>query len=105
MFEVSTTLKHNLISPDVLAFFDGVLESEEVNEDCAFPLSTSDKNIQSSLFQNLEYDWVICSDGVFRKCQSLKSYTEYNGSSKTIVFYVDSSIIGHNIAGIITKYE
>ena len=30
MFEVNQFLKHNLISPDVLAFFDGVQESEEV---------------------------------------------------------------------------
>lgn len=105
MFEVNQFLKHNLISPEVLAFFDGVLESGEVTKDCAFPLSISDTNIQSSLFQNIGYDWVVCSDGVFRKCQSVKSHIEYNGSIKTIVFYVDSSILGHNIAGIITKYE
>lgn len=105
MFEVNKFLKHNLISPEVLAFFDGVLESGEVTKDCAFPLSITDTNIQPSLFQNFGYDWVVCSDGVFRKCQRVKSYIEYNGSIKTIVVYVDSSILGHNIAGIITKYE
>lgn len=105
MFEVNQSLKHNLISPDVLAFFDGVLESGEVTKDCAFPLAITDANIQPSLFQNFGYDWVVCSDGVFRKCQRVKSYIEYNGSIKTIVVYVDSSILGHNIAGIITKYE
>ena len=105
MFEGVIDLKHNLISPNVLAFFDGVQESEEVTDDCAFPLAITDANIQSSLFQNIGYDWVVCSDGVFRKCQSVKTHIEYNGSIKTIVFYIDSSILGHNIAGIITKYE
>lgn len=105
MFEVNQSLKHNLISPEVLAFFDDVLESGEVTKDCAFPLAISDTNIQPSLVQIFGYDWVVCSDGVFRKCQRVKSYIEYNGSIKTIVFYVDSSILGHNIAGIITKYE
>ena len=105
LFEVNQSIKHNLISPEVLAFFEGVLESREVTKDCAFPLSISDTNIQSSIFQNIGYDWVLCYDGVFRKCQRVKSYIEYNGRIRTIVFYVDSSILGHNIAGIITKYE
>lgn len=105
MFEVNPSLKHNLITPDILAFFDGVPESGEVTKDCAFPLAISGTNIQLSLFQKFGYDWVVCYDGVFRKCQMVKSYIEYNGSIKTIVFYVDSSIVGHDIAGIITKYE
>lgn len=105
IFEFNKFLKHNLISPDVLSFFDAVPESEEMTKDCAFPSAIPDTNIQSSLFQNLGYDWVVFSDGVFRKCQMVKSYIEYYGSIKTIVFYVDSSILGHNIAGIIAKYE
>lgn len=105
IFEVNPNLKYNLISLDVIAFFDGIPESEEVTKDCAFPLDIPGTNIKSSLFKNFGYDWAVCSDGVFRKCKRVKSYIEYNGSIKTIVFYVDSSILGHNITGIITKYE
>lgn len=50
MFEVNPNFKHNLISPNILAFFDGVQESEEVTKYCAFPIAISDTNIQSSFF-------------------------------------------------------
>lgn len=105
IFEFDQSPKQNLISPDVLSFFDGVPKSVEATKDCAFPVAISGNNIQSSLFQKFGYDWMVCSDGVFRKCQRVKSDVEYNGSIKSIVFYVDSSVLGHDIAGIITKYE
>lgn len=102
MFEVRTTLKHNLISPDVIAFFYGVPESGEVTKDCAFPLAISDTNIQSSLFQNLGYDWVVCFDGVFRKIQRIRCEAEYKHLTKMIEFYIDRTISTRNIASIIS---
>ena len=53
MFEVNHNLKYNLISPDVFAFFDGVQESEEITEDCAFPLPIYNTNLRQSIFQNM----------------------------------------------------
>lgn len=78
MFEVSTTLKHNLISPDAITFFDGVPESEEVTKDCAFPLAKPNTNLHQSIFQNVGFDWVVCSDGVFRKCPIVRSLINHN---------------------------
>ena len=101
MFEVNQALKHNLISPDVLAFFDGVQESEEVTEECAFPLPISNTNLHQSIFQYVGDDWVVCSDGVFRKCKGNKFNVEYNSISKYIVCYIDESLINMHVAGII----
>lgn len=104
MFEVNQSLKHNLISPEVLAFFDGVPESGEVTKDCAFPLSISDTNIQSSIFQNFGYDWVVCSDGFFRKCKVVKCNVSYNGcASKNIVLYIDNSMANAEVSGMLSE--
>ena len=70
MFEVSQTLKHNLISPDVLAFFDGVKESGDITEECAFPASIPLTNQRNSIFHNIGEEWIICYDGIFRKCKT-----------------------------------
>ena len=87
MFEVNHDLKYNLISPDVLAFFDGVQESEEITEDCAFPLPISNTNLRQSIFQNMGQEWAVCSDGIFRKCQVIQCNVEYRTITKSIVFY------------------
>lgn len=102
MFEVSTTLKYNLISPDVLAFFDGVLESEEVNGDCAFPLAKPNTNLYQSIFQNVGCDWVVCSDGVFRKCPIVRCLINHNSIIRTEIFHIDRTICDENIAGFIS---
>ncbi|MEZ3599249.1 MAG: hypothetical protein K1V81_09190 [Paramuribaculum sp.] len=102
MFEVNKSLKHNLISPDVLAFFDGDLESEEVTEECAFPLPISNTNLLQSIFQYVGDDWVICSDGIFRKCQKVKCQIEFNSNTLITVFYIDKALANEKIAGIIS---
>lgn len=101
MFEVNKSFKHNLISPDVLAFFDGVQESEDVTEDCAFPMPKANTNLRQSIFQYIGDNWVVCSDGVFRKCKGNKFNVEYNFISKYIVCYIDESLINMHVAGII----
>ena len=105
MFEVNQFLKHNLISPDVLAFFDGVPESEEVTKDCAFPLAKPNTNISSSLFQYIGHECVACHDGVSRKCQRIRCRIEYNGMIKTAIFHLDESLMGRNITGVITQFQ
>lgn len=70
MFGVNQFLKNNLISHNVLAFFDGVQESEEATKDCAFPLPISNTNSHQSIFQYIGDDWAVCSDGIFRKLSS-----------------------------------
>ena len=102
MFEVNKSLKHNLISPDVLAFFDGVLESEEVTEECAFPLPISNTNSHQSIFQYIGDDWAVCSDGIFRKCQKVKCRIEYNSNTHIAVFHIDKALADGEIAGIIS---
>lgn len=102
MFEVNQALKHNLISPDVLAFFDGVQESEEVTEECAFPLPISNTNLHQSIFQYVGDDWVVCSDGIFRKCQKIKCRIEYYSNTHTEVFNIDRTLADGKIAGIIS---
>ncbi len=102
MFEVNQFLKHNLISPDVLAFFDGVQESEEVTEDCAFPLPISNTNLNQSIFQYVGDDWVICSDNIFRKCLKVKCRIEYNSNSQPAIFHIDKTLVYENIAGIVS---
>lgn len=102
MFEVNKSLKHNIISPDVLAFFDGVLESEEVTEECAFSLPISNTNSLQYIFQFIGEDWVICSDNIFRKCQKVKCLIEYNSNIHTAVFHIDRTFVYGDIAGIIS---
>lgn len=101
-FEVKPNLKYNLINPDVLLFFDGVPESYEVTMDCAFPLFKPYTNLRYSIFKNLGYDWVVCSDGVFRKCQKVKCSVELNSIPNTFVFHIDRSLADKNIMGIIS---
>ena len=102
MFELNQSLKHNLISPDVLAFFDSVLKSEKVTKDCAFPLAKPNTNLRHSIFQNVGFDWVVCSDGVFRKCQKVKCVIEHNSNSEPAIFHIDKTLVYDNIAGIVS---
>lgn len=102
MFEVNPNLKHNLISPDVLVFFDGVPESWEATEKCAFPHAIIQTNLRKSLFQYIGYDWVVCSDGIFRKCQKIKCCVELNSTIRTLVFNIDRTLVYKDIVGIIS---
>lgn len=102
MFEVNSNLKHNLISPVVLEFFDGIPESEEVTEDCAFPFPISNTNLRQSIFQNMGQEWAVCSDGIFRKCQVIQCNVEYRTITKSVVFNIDKSIDDKDIVGFIT---
>lgn len=102
MFEVSQTFKHNLISPDVLAFFDGVKESGDVTEDCAFPASIPLTNQRLSIFHNIGEDWIVCYDCIFRKCRSVKCKTELSNKSCEQIFYVDKSLCFQQVAGVIS---
>lgn len=102
MFEVNQSFKHNLISPDVLTFFDGVPENGEVSKNCAFPFAKPYTNLRQSIFQHIGFDWVVCSDGIFRKCTTVKCIVEYRRIFDTVMFHVDSTICDENIAGIIS---
>lgn len=101
MFEVDQSLKHNLITPDILTFFDGVPESGEITENSAFSHAIIQTDLRKSLFQYIGYDWVVCSDGVFRKCQKVKCRVELNSTPNTVVFHIDRSLADGTIAGII----
>lgn len=102
MFEVNPSLKHNLISPDILAFFDGVPESGDITENSAFSHAINKTNLCKSLFQDIGYDWVVCSDGVFRKCLKVKCRIEYNSNTHTAVFNIDRTLADGKITGIIS---
>lgn len=102
MFEVNHTFKHNLISPDLLTYFDGVPECEEVTEVCAFPLPILNTNLRQSIFQNMGQEWAVCSDGIFRKCQVIQCNVEYGAITKSIVFHIDKALFDRDIAGIIS---
>ena len=102
MFEVNKSIKHNLISPAVFAFFDGVQESEEVTEDCAFPLPISNTNLHKSIFQYIGDDWAVCSDSIFRKCQKVKCRIEHNSNTHIAVFHIDKALADGMIVGIIS---
>ena len=103
MFEVNPSLKHNLISPDVLAFFDGVPDSGETTENCAFTPAIPQTSLHESLFQYIGDDWTVCSDGIFRKCKVIKCNVSHNGISKDLVFYIDSSSVNNDMAGVLSK--
>lgn len=103
LFEINSNIKYNLMSPDVLAFFDGVPESEEVTKDCAFPLDKPNTNLRQSIFQNMGFDWVICSDGFFRKCPKVNCIVESETGTHRSVFHIDRSITGNINAGIISQ--
>lgn len=105
MFEVSQTLKHNLISPDVLSLFDGVKESGEVTDDCAFPHSIPNSNLCHSIFKYNGRAWAICSDGLFRKCTIIECEVKQNDTAHIATFYVDSTLNNKVILGIISKRE
>lgn len=102
MFEVRLDLKHNLITPDILIFFDGVPESGETTENNAFSHAINQTNLRKSLFQYIGYDWVVCSDGVFRKCQKVKCRVVLNSTIKTVVFNIDRTLADKNIIGVIS---
>lgn len=102
MFVVNHSLKHNLISPDVLTFFDGVQESEEVTENCAFTLPISSTNLYKSIFQYVGDGWAVCSDSIFRKCQKVKCRIEYNSYTHNVVFNIDRTLVNGKIVGMIS---
>lgn len=103
MFEVSQTIKHNLISPDVLSFFDGVHNSGEVTDNCAFPHSIPNSNMRHSIFQYNGSDWAVCSDGVFRKCAIVECEVRRDDTAHIATFYVDSTLNNKDIVGVISK--
>lgn len=105
MFEVSQILKHNLISPDVLRFFDGVKESGEVTEDCAFPASIPLTNQRNSIFHNIGEEWIVCHDGVLRKCPQVGCEVRQNDTAHIITFYIDRSLKIIDVLGVISKRE
>lgn len=103
MFEVNQSLKHNLISPAVLAFFNGVPDSGETTENCAFTSAIPQTTRHKSIFQYIGDDWAVCSDGVFRKCKVIECSVSHNGISKDIVFYIDSCSVNADVAGVLSK--
>lgn len=103
MFGVNQSLKHNLISPDVLAFFDDVLESEKTTKNCAFPLARPNTNLLQSIFQNVGFDWVVCSDGLFRKCPKVICQIVKNEDREITFFFIDSSLMKIYLAGIVNN--
>lgn len=105
IFEVNPNLKHNLISPDVLAFFERVSESDEITKDCAVPLAKPNTNISSSLFQCVGYEKVICFDGISRICQRIRCKVEHHRIKCPMFFYLDNSLIGSDAAGIVTQFQ
>ena len=102
VFEVNQSIKHNLISPDVLAFFDGVPESGEITKECAFPPAISNTNLRYSIFKNLGADWVVCSDGVFRKCPKIKCDVNCKSIIRAMFFMIDRTLTDEIIAGIVS---
>ena len=103
IFEVNESLEHNLICPEILALFDEIQESEEVTINCAFPPIKPNTNLRYSIFKNMGYDWVVCSDGVFRKCQIIKCKIQYNNSYFETPFYIDKEIKNNSTCGIIAS--
>ena len=102
MFEVNKAIKHNLMSPNVLAFFNEVQASEKVTEDCAFPLPISNTNLCQTYFQHFGDDCVICSDGVFRKCPKVKCKIEYKSNIRDVFFMIDRTLTYKTIGGFIS---
>lgn len=102
MFEVNQSLKHNLMSPNVLAFFKGVQASEKVTEYCAFPSPISNTNLCQTYFQYIGDDWVVCSDSVFRKCPKVKCKIEYKSNIRDVFFMIDSTLNDETIAGMVS---
>lgn len=102
MFEVRTTLKHNLISPDVLAFFEDVQESGEKTKDCAFPLPIVNTNLRQSIFNYIGMEWIVCSDGFFRKCPKVKCKIEYKSNIRDVCFIIDSTLADETIGGFLS---
>lgn len=105
IFEVNPNLKYNLISPDVLTFFDGVQESEEVTKKYAFPLTKPNTNISSSLFQCVGYEKIVCFDGTSRMCQRIRCIVEHQRMKCPMFFYLDNSLIRGNVSGIVTQFQ
>lgn len=103
MFEVNKSLKHNLINPDVLTFFDGVPESKDVTKKCAFSSGKPNTNLLQSIFQNVGFDWIVCSDGVFRKCSKVICQIVKNEDRETTFFFIDLSLIKIHLAGIVNN--
>lgn len=101
LFEINSNIKYNLMSPDVLAFFDGVPESEEVTKDCAFPPSIPNTNIMHSIFLQVGHDWTECYDRVFRKCPIVKCNVKCEDLTCNVLFFIDSSLKCKDIMGVI----
>jgi len=104
-FKVSQSLKHNLISPDVITFFDGVKESGEVTEDCAFSASIPLTNQRNLIFHNIGEEWIICYDGIFRKCPKVECEVIQDDRAYIATFYIDRSLKTIDVLGVISKRE
>lgn len=104
MFEVSQSLKHNLISPDVLAFFDGVKESGDITEECAFPASIPLTNQRNSIFHNIGEEWIICYDGIFRKCPKVECEVKFQSIKFMRTCFIDKAIKHMCIHGVLSLH-
>lgn len=102
MFEVSQSLKHNLISPDVMIFFDEVKESGEVTEDCAFPTSISLTNLRNSIFHNIGEEWIICYDSIYRKCPKVECEVQFQFINFMRTCFIDKAIKHMCIHGVLS---
>ena len=102
VFEVTRNIKHNLISPDILNFFDGIQESGESNKDRAFLMPIADTNLRLSIFRYIGENWVVCSDNIFRKCEMIKCKVKQQSIVTTMVFYIDRTLVDGDITGIIS---
>ena len=100
MFEVNPFLKHSLTCPDIRAFFDGVPESGDITENSVFSHTINKTNLCKSIFQDIGYDWEICSDGIFRKYQKIKCNLTIYKQGRSVLFYVDISLANSHINGV-----
>lgn len=102
MFEINNSIKHNLLNPDVLTFFKDVPESEKVTKGCAFPFAKPNTSLYQSVFQKIGSDWVVCSDGILRKCSTVSCVVESESGIKMLIFHIERNMTGNKMAGIIS---
>ena len=115
-FLLDKKMKHNLIGPAFLAFFN--LRKRQM-------YSLSDNNIREvntkPVYDNLQPflpDYVdsistnnifhyvgkkvgLCKDNKLKKCKAVKFKFEYEGCPYTMLFFVDKGPVGQQICGII----
>ena len=112
VFLLDKRMKHNLISPAFLAFFDfgkrpmySLPESNirEVNTNTSFLTYLC---IINSISTNDVFHYVgkkvgLCKDNKLKKCKAVKFKFEYEGCPYTMLFFVDKGPVGQQICGII----